>query len=68
MDYEMLNKVIDESGFKRSFIAQKIGLSPKIFHDRTSGVTEWKTKEVVAFCNLLGLNRKQRDAIFFIGM
>jgi len=68
MDYEALNKVIDESGFKRSFIAKKIGLSPKVFHDRTSGATQWKTSEVVAFCNLLGLDRKSRDSIFFIGM
>lgn len=68
MDYEMLNRVIDDSGFKRSFIAQKIGLSPKIFHDRTSGTSQWKTCEVAAFCNLLGLTKKQMNDIFFVGM
>ena len=65
MDYDKLNTVIDESGLKRNFIAQKIGVSQKVFHDRTSGISEWKRSEVATFCNLLGLSKKQRDSIFF---
>lgn len=68
MDYEKLNEVIDGSGLKRSFIARSIGLSPKVFHDRTSGITQWKSGEILKFCNLLGLKKKQRDDIFFVSM
>lgn len=68
MDYKLLNTVIDESGLKRSYIARAIGISPKVFHDRTSGVTQWKSGEIAAFCNLLGLKKKQRDDIFFVSM
>lgn len=65
MDYKLLNKVIDDSGLKRSFIAKEMGLSPKIFHDRTAGVSEWKVKEMIAFTNLMNLKKKVRDDIFF---
>ena len=68
MDYEKLNSAIEDSGLKRSFIAKAIGVSPKVFHDRTHGISQWKTEEVAAFCNLLGIKKRQRDEIFFISM
>lgn len=68
MNIELLNKTIDESGLKRSYIARSIGLTEKVFHDRTSGITQWKLKEIVAFCLLLRLSKRLRDNIFFTEM
>ena len=65
MDYELLNRVIDESGLKRTYIAANLGISLKVFHDRTAGVTQWKSGEISDFCRLMKLKKKQRDAIFF---
>lgn len=68
MNYEKLNNVIEDSGLKRSYIAKSIGVSSKVFHDRTHGVSQWKGNEIAAFCNLLGIKKKQRDEIFFVSM
>lgn len=68
MNYELLNKVIDESGLKRAYIASNLGLSPKVFHDRVNGVSRWKADEVAVFCRILGLKKKVRDDIFFPSM
>lgn len=65
MDYAKLKEAIAESGLKQTFIAKRIGLSDKAFHDRAVGVVRWKAPEIAAFCKVLRLNKKQRDSIFF---
>lgn len=65
MNYELLNRVIDESGLKRTYIAANLGLSPKVFHDRTAGKSQWKSREIADFCRLMKLRKKTRDDIFF---
>lgn len=65
MNYGKLNEVIEQSGLKRSYIAKQSGMTLKTLHDRTSGISQWKTKEVEAFCNALQLDKDQRDSIFF---
>lgn len=64
MNYEELNRVIDESGLKRSYIAVNIGMTPKVFYDRTQGISKWKVDEAQAFSKLLKLTKAQRDNIF----
>lgn len=61
---EMLKALIEERGLKQRFIAQKIGVSDKKIHELLNG-GRWRLDEVVAVCNVLNLNKKQREEIFF---
>lgn len=61
---EMLKALIEERGLKQRFIAQKIGVSDKKIHELLNG-GRWRLDEVVAVCNVLSLNKKQREEIFF---
>lgn len=61
---EKLKALIEERGLKQRFIAQKIGVSDKKMHELLNG-GRWRLDEVVAVCNVLNLNKKQREEIFF---
>lgn len=61
---EMLKALIEERGLKQRFIAQSIGVSDKKMHELLNG-GRWRLDEVVAVCNVLNLNKKQREEIFF---
>ena len=65
MNCDELNRVINESGMKRSFIAESLGMSDMQFYRRTHGETAWKYGEVQKFCKLLKIGSKQREDIFF---
>jgi hypothetical protein len=64
MNYEGLNKLIDDSGLKRSYIAANIGMSPQQFTRRTRGNVSWSSEEIRAFSTFFRLTKSQRDAIF----
>ena len=65
MDYEKLNKIIDESGYHRAFLASKMHMGVNAFSRRTHGKVGWKPSEISEFCKLLNIGKQQRDAIFF---
>ena len=65
MDYTELNKFIDESGMKRSYIAEKLGMTVSQFSRRTRGITDWKTPEIISFARLFKLTKTQRDNFFY---
>ncbi len=64
VNYELLKALIEESGVTQRFLARKMGVSDKKIHELLNG-GQWQLKHVVAFCNAMGLNKKQRDDIFF---
>lgn len=64
MNYAELNRIIEESGLKRSYIAEAIGMSSVAFSNRTRGRVQWKTEEIQRFCKVLNLPRRTRDYIF----
>jgi predicted XRE-type DNA-binding protein len=64
MDYEKLNELIAERGLKQRFIANGMGISDKRLSILLNGGC-WRMKEVVSFCQLLKLTKRQRDEIFF---
>lgn len=66
-DTERLNKLIDESGYKRSYIAKYIGLSSFGLANKINNVYEFKTSEINGLCELLGIDSlEDKDAIFFV--
>lgn len=64
MDLDELNKIIDESGLKRTFLAQRLGWSDTKLHNRTHGKSGWTIKDVDDVSKLLRLSRKQKRDIF----
>ncbi len=64
VDTEMLKALIEERGITQRFLARKMGVSDKKIHDLLNG-GQWQLKHVVAFCNAMSLNKKQRDDLFF---
>lgn len=65
MNYTELNKIIDESGLKKTAIAHRIGMKPGTLKDRLNGTTEFKLSEVAKISVVLGLNRTAMSRIFF---
>lgn len=61
----LLEKRITESGYKKSFIARKIGKSTYALSLKINNKTEFKASEITILCDLLGIDDKERTSIFF---
>lgn len=62
----MLESVIRESGIKRSAIMKYIGIkSYSTFRDKIHNRTEFTASEIQKLCEILHLDKDQREAIFF---
>ena len=63
---QMLEKIIRESGIKRSFILEKTGIkSYSTLRDKIWNRSEFMASEIQALCEILHLTSEQREAIFF---
>ena len=63
---EMLENIIRESGIKRSFILEKLGLKAySTLRDKIWNRTEFLASEIQTLCEILHLTSEQREAIFF---
>lgn len=64
---ELLNKKIEASGYKRSYIAKAIGLKSAYgLSKKINNETEFKAKEINALCELLNISSlEEKEAIFF---
>ena len=62
----LLEDYIKKSGYKRSFIAQQIGLKSTYgFSRKVNNESEFTATEIGILCNLLKISAKDKDAIFF---
>ncbi|WP_276888569.1 hypothetical protein [Faecalibaculum rodentium] len=65
-DTKELERLIDESGLKPSFIYQKLNLSKEGFRLKKNNVNPFTIPEVDTLCELLGIKSlKMMHAIFF---
>lgn len=63
---ELLEKKIQESGKKKSYLAKKCGLSRAGFRNCVLNKTEFKTSQVDILCYELGITTlKEKEIIFF---
>ena len=62
---EALDASIRDSGLKKSYIAEKIGLTRFGFLKKCIGETEFKASEIKAISEILSLSRERVDEIFF---
>ncbi len=67
-DTELLRKQIDQSGYKMSFIAQKLNLSYQGLLNKINNKSEFKASEIQVLSSLLSLSDSEKAAIFFAVM
>lgn len=62
---KMLEKYIEMSGYKKSFIAEQLGLTSYGFMLKVNNKSEFKASEMTTLCELLKITPKDKEAIFF---
>ena len=63
-DTKLLEDYIAKSGYKQSFIADKLGLTSYGFRRKVNGLSEFKASEIVLLCDLLKIDGKKMPNIF----
>lgn len=61
----LLEQYIEKSGYKKSFIAQQLGITAYAFALKINNKSEFKASEITILCKLLKISAKDREAIFF---
>lgn len=61
----LLKERIEKSGYKRSYVASKLGISAYALSLKVNNTTEFKASEINILCDILKIDTKDRMAIFF---
>jgi len=61
----LLRLKIKESGYKMSFLAKEIGITPYGFQRKVDGLNEFTASEIKVLCTKLCLSPPEKDFIFF---
>ena len=63
---ELLEAKIAQSGLKKTFLAEKVGLSLAGFRNCCINKAEFKTSQILILCDELKItNLREKEAIFF---
>ena len=65
VDYDELNRWIDDSGYKRGALAQKLGLTAAGFRNKVFGAYQFDVQEADQLANLLGMTDQEFLEVFF---
>ena len=61
----LLEQYIEKSGYKKSFIADQLGITAYGFSLKINNKSEFKASEMTILCELLKINARDKEAIFF---
>ena len=61
----LLEKLVDESGYKRSYLAKCLGITSYTLAMKINNKSEFKPSEIDILCELLNIDVDKRMAIFF---
>lgn len=61
----LLEQYIEKSGYKKSFIAEQLGLTAYGLSLKVNNKSEFKASEMTILCKLLKIDAKDKEAIFF---
>ena len=63
---ELLEKAIQDSGLKKAYLAEKIGLTPAGFRNCVVNKAEFKASQINILCDALGIEDLElKEVIFF---
>lgn len=65
VDLKALNEAVDQSGYKKSAIAERLNVSMQTLARKLDGETELTVSEAQGFADILGFNGSQLQRIFF---
>lgn len=60
----VLKDKVKESGLKKSYIAERLGITRQSFSNKLNGVSDFKIEEMSNMCEVLDLSEEERDNIF----
>jgi hypothetical protein len=61
----LLERYIEKSGYKKSYISDQLGITAYGFMLKVNNKSEFKASEITILCKLLKINAKDKEAIFF---
>ena len=61
----LLEQYIEKSGYKKSFVAQQLGITAYGLALKINNKHEFKAGEMTILCKLLKISAKDKEAIFF---
>lgn len=64
-DKNLLNNKINSSGYRIGFLAEKLHLSRAGLYNKINGKSEFLASEIQVLSDILNLNTKEREDIFF---
>lgn len=64
-DTEKLQRVIIRSGYKKEFLADKLGITVQSLLNKITNRTEFNATQIESLCELLSIDVNERMAIFF---
>ena len=64
MKDELLKERIKNSGYKLSYLADKLGVAQNTFSLKVNGKSEFTKAEIFMLCALLDIDDSERDTIF----
>ncbi len=67
-DTDKLLEIMNNSGYKRAYIANYCGLTPAGLMNKVNNKGDFKASEIQKLSSLLKLSVAQREAIFFAGL
>lgn len=68
-NWELLEKKIDESGLRRAFIYEKVGISRSGWNHKKKTKGDFSTVQISALCDVLRITRlSEKEQIFFAKM
>lgn len=66
VDTQMLETIINDSGKKRTYLAEKIGISVQSLKLKIDNKSDFKSNEVMGLCQELGITKlTDKEKIFF---
>lgn len=63
--YKELRRRIEDADLLMHELAEQINISPQSLSNKLSGRAQWKTRDVVAICQVLGIPRSEVGRYFF---
>lgn len=65
-DWELLEKKIDESGLRRSFVYESVGISRSGWNHKKKSNGDFTQTQIVKLCDVLRITRlSEKEQIFF---
>lgn len=68
VDTQMLESIIDNSGLKRSYLADKLGISIQNLRLKITNKSDFRSNEVIMLCQLLGITKASDKEKIFLKM